>query len=266
MAELTDKPILTVENLTVDFPKQFRVLDGVELDLKRGEILGLVGESGSGKSVLARTLLRLESPGKIVSGRIMLDGMELTQKSTREMRAIRGKKIALAMQDPRDAMDPVFKIGAQFREVLSFGHFPSKKAVLFRKICGRLANVGISQPEVRYRQYPHQWSRGMLQRGQLAMVFATQARILVLDEVTSALDPTVIIHILHLIRQLRRERNVSIILITHDIFIVSEICDRVAVMRHGCIVEKGSVRAILSEPSHAYTRQLVALIRKGTHP
>ena len=249
--------LLAVRNLSVDFPAHGRVLDQVSLSLKKGEILGIIGESGSGKSVLARTLVRLETPGRISSGSILLNGQELATQSQAAMRGIRGQNIALAVQDPRSALDPVFRIGSQLKEAMGSA-LGRTKGSFHEAICGQLAQVGISSPHLRCRQYPHQWSRGMLQRAQLVMLFSTGAQVLLLDEVTSALDPTVTLQIIELIRKLQQERQVSIILITHDLAVVQELCDRAAVMQHGRIVESGSLSQVLHSPAHFYTQELVA--------
>jgi ABC-type dipeptide/oligopeptide/nickel transport system ATPase component len=263
MSDSFGSTILNVHNLVVDFPNHTKVLDNVNLSLNQGEILGVIGESGSGKSVLARTLVRMEASARIVAGSIMLDGQELAEKSPKEMREIRGKKIALAIQDPRSAMDPVFRMGNQLREaLLSAKELRSRRNGVLEKICRRLAKVGISSPLERCRQYPHEWSRGMLQRSQLVMVFSTDSLVLILDEVTSALDPTVTLQILVLIKNLKKKRNTSIILITHDILIVNELCDRVAVMQNGRIVETGTVKNTLTQPSHPYTQALVSSFGK----
>lgn len=262
--------ILLVKDLVVDFPGRpadSRVLHDICLSLKRGEILGLVGESGSGKSVLARTLVRLESPATILSGSILLDGQELTAKGRREMRQVRGKKISLVLQDPKSAMDPVFTMGTQFREVLlsrngsRIGNRGEKKDV-FHHIYELLESVGIASPNRRCRQYPHEWSRGMLQRAQVVMAFSNSPEVLILDEVTSALDPTICLQLLDIIIRLKEKQDTGIILITHDLSVAMEVCDRVAVMKRGRIVETGTVREIFDRPGHPYTHLLVSDIRE----
>ncbi|OEU51635.1 MAG: hypothetical protein BA861_11645 [Desulfobacterales bacterium S3730MH5] len=264
----SDGYVLLVEDLVVDFPNNAigsRVLHGICLSLKRGEILGLVGESGSGKSVFARSLVRLESPARIVSGSILLDSEELTTKSQREMRQFRGKKISLVLQNPRSAMDPVFTMGNQFEEVISI-HDARKnrkqwgKANVLQKVYELLQTVGIASPKERCRQYPHEWSLGMLQRALLVMAFSASPEVLLLDEVTSALDPTISLQILDMIIRLKEKEDTGIILITHDLSIAFEVCDRVAVMQKGCIVETGTVREIFDKPVHPYTNLLIASI------
>ncbi|MBL0715410.1 MAG: ABC transporter ATP-binding protein, partial [Desulfosarcina sp.] len=236
---------------------------GIDLTLRRGEILGLVGESGSGKSLFARSLLRLESPAAVRAGSILLDGRELTVKTQKQMRALRGKKIALVLQNPESAMDPVFTMGYQFREVLLSQEKSTSRGrkAGFSKIERFLDAVGIASARKRCRQYPHEWSRGMLQRGKLAMVFSTRPAVAILDEITSALDPTVCLQVLDAIRRLKEKSGTAIMLISHDLFLAAEICDRVAVMKAGRIVETGTVREIFDGPVHPYTRALVSSAR-----
>ncbi|MDH4316996.1 MAG: ABC transporter ATP-binding protein, partial [Desulfobulbaceae bacterium] len=237
------------------------MLNGTSFSLYRGEILGLVGESGCGKSLLARTLVRLESPARIVSGTIKLDGREIsTPQRQKEMRKYRGRKISLVLQNPKSAMDSVFTVGRHFKDVFSIRHGltnytdkTNKKSIQY-EINKLLQAVGISSPEERSRQYPHQWSRGMLQRAQLQMTFVTMPDVIILDEVTSALDPTVTMQTLCVIRQLTENKDSAIIFITHDLSVALEICDRIAVMEKGRIVESGPAREIILTPSNSYTK------------
>ncbi len=256
---LHDKNLLVVKNLKADFPGSLnasRVLRGISLSLDHDEILGIVGESGSGKTVFSKCLIRLESPAKIISGSILFDNQELTAKTEKELRLIRGKRIALVMQNPKAAMDPVFTMGSQFDEVISLNNFSKKKK---RKIIyNLLKNAGIASPKERCRQYPHEWSRGMLQRAQLVMAFSASPELLILDEVTSALDPTICLQILNLIVHFKHKHHAGIILITHDLSIASKICDRLAVMHQGLIVESGTVGEIFDKPVHPYTKLLVS--------
>lgn len=259
----TAAPILRVDGLTVGFAGAAgtqNVLRDIHLTLGPGEILGLVGESGSGKSLLARSLVRLESPARIGAGSILLDGNELCAKSQREMEALRGRAITLVLQHPERAMDPVFKMGSQFLEVWTSGHGNARRPRkrFFPIIQDMLRSVGIADARRRCRQYPHQWSRGMLQRAQLVMAFSTSPAVLILDEVTSALDPTVCLQILDTLARLKKTCRTGVILITHDLFVAAEICDRVAVMHQGRIVETGTVSDIFDRPTHAYTRRLVS--------
>ncbi len=258
--------MLKVENLVVDFPNNpagARALEGISLSLEKGEILGLVGESGSGKSLFAKSLIRLEFPAKIISGSILFNGEDLANKSQKEMRRLRGDKIFLVMQDPKTTMDPVFTMGHQFKEVVSLygglkGDKGRKKAKVSEKIYELLRSVGIASPKERCRQYPHEWSRGMLQRGQLVTAFSSSPELLILDEVTSALDPTVCLQILDLIIRLKKENSSGILLITHDLSVAHKVCNRVAVMQKGSIVETGTVREIFDKPVHPYTCLLVS--------
>ena len=266
MIHAPDEPVLQVRNLVVEFPmgtQETTILRSIDLTLRRGEILGLVGESGCGKSLLARTLIRLEAPARIVSGSILLEGRELTASTQKEMLPLRGKKITLVLQNPEGAMDPLFTMGYQLREVLlSQVAAPSERGRMgFTTIEKLLGTVGIAAPRERCRQYPHEWSRGMLQRGQLVMAFLTTPAVMILDEITSALDPTVCLQILDAVSRLKAASSTAILLITHDLFLASEICDRVAVMQAGRIVETGTVQEIFGRPVHPYTRALVSSAR-----
>jgi ABC-type dipeptide/oligopeptide/nickel transport system ATPase component len=262
-------PVLSVNDLVVDIPNgkdPLRILQHVSLTLDRGEILGIVGESGAGKSLLARCLLRLESPAEITSGEILLDGHDLAAKTGREMKGIRGDKISLVLQNPVSAMDPLFSMGEQFREVLAARRngTSGNGDGFFQSIRRLLKLVGIASPEEQCRRYPHQWSRGMLQRGQLVMGFLASPSVLILDEVTSALDPTVCLQILDAVVRLKEEKHTAVLLITHDLFLAAEICDRVAVIQKGRIVETGRVRNIFNAPGHPYTRSLISAAREAS--
>ena len=260
------KPILDVRDLVVDFPGKkinSRIISGLSLSLESGETLGIVGESGSGKSLLARTLVRLESPAKIISGSVVLDGQDLVAQHRREMKGLRGKKISLVLQNPKGSMDPVFTMGSQFREILALSSDPNQKGSVNRetkdkKIYQLLKDVNIASPEERCRQYPHQWSRGMLQRAQLQMAFSTGPEVVILDEITSALDPAITIQILRLMSEYKKKHGTAIIFITHDLSVAGEICDRIAVMQRGTIVEQGNAKQIIESPSHSYTQRLVS--------
>jgi ABC-type dipeptide/oligopeptide/nickel transport system ATPase component len=261
-----NSPILCVKNLGVAFSnsaKGARVLNHIDFSLAPGEIHGIVGPSGCGKSVFARTLVRLESPARIVSGSILLGDQELTDKTQRQMGAMRGKKISLVLQNPTAAMDPVFTMGNQFKDALSVateskGLQQMPGAGCLGAIHGLLRKVGIASPRERCRQYPHEWSRGMLQRAQLVMAFSTSPGVVILDEVTSALDPTISLQILDMIVRFKKEQGMAIVLITHDLCAALEVCDRISVMHKGSIVETGTIGQIFDHPVHPYTRLLIS--------
>ena len=269
---ISQNEILRVEKLTVDFPgKQVatRVLSDVDISIRKGEILGLVGASGSGKSVLARCFLRLESPAKIISGSIFMAGENLMMKSQREMQKIRGKNISLVPQNSLGAFDPLFTVGNQFQEVIAAhkdlffneGAGRKRRKKNFReKIYDFLGAVGISAPQSRSLLYPHQWSAGMRQRALIAMALCLSPNVLILDEVVSALDPTICLHLLDLILRIRERYGTSILFISHDMDVIHEICDRVAVMHSGRIVEEARVREIFNQPLHPYARSLVSRV------
>jgi oligopeptide/dipeptide ABC transporter ATP-binding protein len=255
--------LLEVRDLTVHFDTEdglVEAVDGVTFNVRSGEILGVVGESGSGKSVTALALLRLiRPPGRIVHGAVRFEGTDLVGLSEDEMRAIRGTRIAMVFQSPRTALNPVLTVGRQISRLFEL-HQGASRAEGWARTIGMLKLVGISEPERRARQYAHQLSGGMCQRVMIAMALATSPRLLLADEPTTGLDVLIGAQILELLRDLGRRTGASILLITHDLGVVAEVCDRVAVMHAGQIVEVGAVRTIFARPLHPYTQALVRSI------
>ncbi len=255
--------LLEVENLsTYYFTRDgvVKAVDGVDLRIDRGEILGLVGESGCGKSVTSLSILRLVGePGKIVSGSIRFEGEELLTKSIQEMRAIRGDRISMIFQQPVSSLNPVYTAGFQIAEVYEV-HQNLKRKVGVEKAVEMLSRVGISDPVRRAKSYPHELSGGMAQRVMIAMALAAGPELLVADEPTTALDVTIQAQILDLMRKLRADMGMAIILITHDLGIVAEMADRVAVMYAGCIVEEASTEVLFAHPKHPYTVGLIGSV------
>lgn len=255
--------LLQVKDLRVCFQSRHglvRAVDGISFALSPGETLAVVGESGSGKSVTALALTRLlpAPPTCQITGEIRYRGRHILKASDRELRAIRGKHIAYIFQEPSASLNPVFTVGDQIAEAIKL-HFPHEKAVTGRVI-EALRMVGIRQPERRYKDYPHQLSGGMNQRVMIAMALACQPHILVADEPTTALDVTIQAEIMDLLKKLKHQHNMAIILITHNFGIVKGFAERVAVMFRGRIVETGSTQALLSNPQHPYTKALIACI------
>lgn len=255
--------LLEVRDLTVHFDTEdglVEAVDGVTFNVRSGEILGVVGESGSGKSVTALALLRLiRPPGRIVQGAVRFEGTDLVGLSEDEMRAVRGTRIAMVFQSPRTALNPVLPVGRQISRLFEL-HQGASRAEGRARTIGMLKLVGISEPERRARQYAHQLSGGMCQRVMIAMALATSPRLLLADEPTTGLDVSIAAQILELLRDLGRRTGASILLITHDLGVVAEVCDRVAVMHAGQIVEVGAVRTIFARPLHPYTQALVRSI------
>jgi oligopeptide/dipeptide ABC transporter ATP-binding protein len=256
--------ILKVKDLSVEFYIEGRVIpavNGVSFSLKRGETLGLVGESGCGKSVTALSIIGLlqTPPAKIVKGEIIFNGENLLDKSPEEMRQIRGKDISMIFQEPMTSLNPVFTIGRQISEVIIQHQNLSKKDALSKTI-EMLKLVGIPLPEKVVKQYPHQLSGGMRQRVMIAIALACEPALLIADEPTTALDVTVEAQILDLINELKDKMNSSIIMISHDLAVVSEVADKVAVMYSGRIVEFSDVNSIFTKPKHPYTRGLLAAV------
>lgn len=253
--------LLNISNLQTYFYTEegiSRAVDGVDYYVKKGETLGVVGESGCGKSVTALSVMRLipQPPGKIVGGDITFEGKSLLGLSNNEMRKIRGNKISMIFQEPMTSLNPVFTIGNQISEAIQLHQGLSKKAALDRSV-EMLKLVGISSPEQRVKEYPHQLSGGMRQRAMIAMALSCNPSLLIADEPTTALDVTIQAQILDLFKEMRADRSMSILFITHDLGIVADIADRVAVMYAGRIVDTGPADAVLASPIHPYTRGLV---------
>jgi peptide/nickel transport system ATP-binding protein len=267
---LTDaEPLLRVEDLRVQFPTEDGVvhaLDGVSFQVRRGRTLGIVGESGSGKSVAALTVLGLtRSQGARVSGRILFDGRDLVTLPDPQLRAIRGNEIAIVFQDPLSSLHPLYRVGAQLVEAMR-AHREITKAQARARAIELLGLVGIPEPARRVDDYPHEFSGGMRQRAMIAMALTCDPKLLIADEPTSALDVTVQAQILALLERLRRELGMTIALITHDLGVVAEMADEIAVLYAGRIVEQGPAERVLTAPQHAHTRELLRSIATLAHP
>jgi peptide/nickel transport system ATP-binding protein len=259
--------LLAVNNLRTHFPTRsglVRAVDGVSFSLERGELLGLVGESGCGKSMTALSVMRLVSPpGKIVDGEILFDGKDLLKLSDYEMRQMRGDDIAMIFQDPMTSLNPVFPVGEQIAEALRLHRKMSRKEARQATI-EAMREVAIPDPARRVNDYPHQLSGGMRQRVMIAMALACDPKLLIADEPTTALDVTIQAQILELLNELRRQRDLAVLLITHDLGVVAEVADRVAVMYTGRIVEESPVHELFARPKHPYTEGLLRSVPKLT--
>jgi peptide/nickel transport system ATP-binding protein len=256
------EPLLKVENLRTVFGPVVAVND-VSFEIRKGETLGLVGESGSGKSVTAFSIIRLlQEPGRIDSGRIFFRGKDLRALPEEEMRQVRGAGIGFVFQEPMSALNPVMKVGAHIAEALMVHGLASRGEARGRAV-ELLRAVRIVDPERRVDDYPHQLSGGMRQRVMMAVALACRPPLVIADEPTTALDVTVQAQILDLLRDMKRQFDLSLLLITHDFGVIAETADRVAVMYRGQIVEQGPVRDILRHPQHPYTRGLLDSIPGG---
>ena len=263
-SHVAGKELLVVDGLGVEFRTRrgpVQVLSEVSFALKAGEVMGLVGESGSGKSMTSLALMRLipNPPGRIRAGSIRLNGEELTQASEQRMRQVRGADMAMIFQEPMTALNPVHSIGAQIGEALKLHRGMSKQDARIRAI-ELLKEVGIPSPEKRVDDYPHHLSGGMRQRAMIAMALACEPALLIADEPTTALDVTVQAQIFDLLRDLQQRKGTAILLITHDMGVIAEMTDRVAVMYAGRIVEQGNTDEVLTDPCHPYTRGLIACL------
>ncbi|MEA5014342.1 MAG: ABC transporter ATP-binding protein [Candidatus Limiplasma sp.] len=253
--------LLEVKGLSTSFlldGEEVKVVDDVSFVLAPGEALGIVGESGSGKSVTAKTVLRLipSPPGKVLSGEILFQGEDLLKIPMNKMRRIRGNKISMIFQEPMTSLNPVFTCGNQIGESMILHQGVPKKQVL-RRAAEMMKLVGIQDSGIRVKAYPHELSGGMRQRVMIAMALACEPALLIADEPTTALDPTIQAQILELIQSLRRKSNMAVMLITHDLGIVAGHCDTVIVMYAGTIMEKAPVKALFKQPAHPYTSGLL---------
>ncbi|MBB6632717.1 ABC transporter ATP-binding protein [Cohnella thailandensis] len=258
--------LLEVKDLSVSFDVfggEVQAIRNVNLDVKKGEAVAIVGESGSGKSVTAQTVMRLIAmpPGRIKNGQILFEGQDLLKLSEKDMQKIRGNKIGMIFQDPMTSLNPTMTVGKQISEGL-IKHQGLSKSEAKERAIEMLKLVGIPTPEARYKQYPHEFSGGMRQRVMIAIALACNPALLIADEPTTALDVTIQAQILRLMKKLQEQLDTSIILITHDLGIVADVCDRVMVMYAGQIVESGTKEEIFANPSHPYTKGLLNSLPK----
>ena len=253
-------PLLSVESLRTQFATSagvVRAVDGLSFAIDRGEVLGLVGESGCGKSVTSLSIMRLvPPPGAIVGGRIRLDGDDLLDKDAEAMRRVRGARIGMVFQEPMTSLNPVFTIGDQIAAAV-LAHAGGSRRAAWECAVEMLDHVQVPSPRERARDYPHQLSGGLRQRAMIALALAPGPQLLIADEPTTALDVTIQAQILDLLRRLQAERGMAVLLITHDLGVVAELCHRVAVIYAGRIVEMAPVARLFARPLHPYTRGLL---------
>jgi peptide/nickel transport system ATP-binding protein len=262
--------LLRVEGLTVEFPTRrgaLRPVDDISFEIGKGEILGLVGESGAGKSITGAALIGLlEPPGRVAGGRVWLDGARIDNLGPAQLRQLRGGRIGTIFQDPQTSLHPLYTVGHQVAQTIR-AHLPVDRAEARRRARGLLREVGIPEPERHIDSYPHNLSGGMRQRVVIALALAAEPLLVVADEPTTALDVSIQAQILDLLRRLVAEHGMSVLLVTHDMGVVAELADRVAVMYAGRIVEIGPVEQVLCSPLHPYTERLIGCIpRIGVRP
>jgi peptide/nickel transport system ATP-binding protein len=255
--------LLEVKNLVVEFPNRrgtLRAIDGISFDIAPGEILGVVGESGAGKSLTGASIIGLlEPPGRIASGQISLQGQRIDNLPHEQMRHIRGRKIGAIFQDPLTSLNPLYSIGKQLTETIQT-HLPVNAQEARRRAIDLLKDTGIPAAEQRIDHYPHQFSGGMRQRVVIALALAAEPQLIVADEPTTALDVSIQAQIISLLKNICKSRGAAVMLITHDMGVIAETCDRVAVMYAGRIVEIGPVHEVINHPAHPYTAGLMAAI------
>jgi peptide/nickel transport system ATP-binding protein len=255
--------LLQVKNLVVEFPTRrgtLRALDDISFDIAPGEILGVVGESGAGKSLTGASIIGLlEPPGRIASGQILLEGQRIDNLNHDEMRHIRGRKIGAIFQDPLTSLNPLYSVGRQLMETIQ-AHLPVNQAEARRRAIDLLKSTGIPAAEERIEHYPHQFSGGMRQRVVIALALAAEPKLIVADEPTTALDVSIQAQIISLLKTLCKERGAAVMLITHDMGVIAETCDRVAVLYAGRVAEIGPVHEVINHPAHPYTAGLMAAI------
>jgi peptide/nickel transport system ATP-binding protein len=255
--------LLQVQNLVVEFPTRrgtLRALDDISFDIAPGEILGVVGESGAGKSLTGASIIGLlEPPGRVAGGQIVLQGQRIDQLSADQMRHIRGRKIGAIFQDPLTSLNPLYTIGRQLTETI-LAHLPMSPSQARQRAIELLQDTGIPAAEQRIDHYPHQFSGGMRQRVVIALALAAEPQLIVADEPTTALDVSIQAQIISLLKKVCKDRGAAVMLITHDMGVIAETCDRVAVMYAGRIAEIGPVREVINQSAHPYTRGLMACI------
>lgn len=260
---MTDRPLLEVRDLVVEFPTRhalLRAIDGVSFDVHRGEVLGLVGESGAGKSITGAAIIGLlEPPGRIAGGTVTLDGQRIENLPLEEMRKIRGKKIAMIFQDPLTSLNPLYSIGRQLTETI-LTHLDMNEAQARARAVELLEDVGIPAAAERLDAYPHEFSGGMRQRVVIALALAAEPELIIADEPTTALDVSVQAQVIALIKRLCAQRGTAVILVTHDMGVIAETANRVAVMYSGRIAEIGPVQDVVHNPHHPYTVGLMGAI------
>src|SRR5690348_4872560 len=259
--------MLDVRNLRVEFPTRrgtLTALDGISFSIAPGEVLGVVGESGAGKSITGMAIIGLlEPPGRIAGGEVRLEGRRIDNLPQEELRKLRGRKIGVIFQDPLTSLNPLYTIGRQLEETI-LTHLPMARADARARAVALLKEVGIPAPEARYEHYPHQFSGGMRQRVVIALALAAEPKLLIADEPTTALDVSIQAQIIALLKRLARERGTAVLLITHDMGVIAETAQRVAVMYAGRLVELGPVREVIHSPRHPYTAGLMSSIPKIT--
>jgi peptide/nickel transport system ATP-binding protein len=261
---MAETPLLSVKDLVVEFPTRrgvvLRAVDGVSFDLQQGEVLGLVGESGAGKSITGAAVIGLlEPPGRIAGGEVRLNGERIDQLDRAAMRRVRGRRIGMVFQDPLTSLNPLYTVGQQLTETIRT-HLPLSPAQARQRAVDLLIEVGIPAAERRIDSYPHEFSGGMRQRVIIALALAAEPELVIADEPTTALDVSVQAQVIGVLKRLCRDKNMAIILITHDMGVIAELAHRVAVMYAGRIVEIGPVRDVVKTPLHPYTRGLMGSI------
>jgi peptide/nickel transport system ATP-binding protein len=258
-----NEPVISVRNLQVEFVTRratLRAIDGVSFDIAKGEVLGVVGESGAGKSVTGAAIIGLiEPPGRISGGEILLNGRRIDNLPPDEMRKVRGRKVAMIFQDPLTSLNPLFRVGEQLVETIRT-HLPMNERQARDRAIELLTEVGIPAPEKRIDGYPHEFSGGMRQRVVIALALCAEPDFIVADEPTTALDVSVQAQIISLIKKLGRERGMAVMLVTHDMGVIAETADRVAVMYAGRVAEIGPVRDVVQRPLHPYAKGLMGAI------
>lgn len=259
-------PLLSIKNLSIEFPGRYETdyaVEGVSFDLAAGEILGLVGESGAGKSTIGNGIVQLLSPpGRVSKGDIYLNETKISTFTDKEILKVRGSRVGFIFQDPMTSLNPLFTVENQLVETITTNlKFEPREAQ--RIAVDLLDQIGIPEPEIRIKQFPHQFSGGMRQRVVIAIALAGEPELLIADEPTTALDVSVQDQILSLIRKLCRERQVGCLLVTHDMGVIASVTDRVAVMYMGRLVEIGSTKQLLTQPQHDYTKSLISAVPRA---